>query len=228
MFDVLDERTDEILSNIKNKSLPDFRKVFLEKFAHFIDDVDFLPRNFEKKINLAKTQCEERFDKLDNWFAWSGDPKSPFVLGAANHKAKELVSSLYPTIKIDYEIVDTATFVISSQYFTSFATLFSLIQENSVKHSGYDEQLNITEIFLGEGDKFRIEYSNDVHPSKVCTLKRKITEINENLAGNIIDKAAKDTGSGIYKIKSILDNRIKLRNQMHVLLENNKFGVVGL
>ncbi|PKG85106.1 hypothetical protein CXF85_05735 [Colwellia sp. 75C3] len=226
VFDMLDDKTDLILSKIKNKNLPEFRNILLEKFANFIDNMEFVPRNFEKKINLAKAQCEDRFDKLDNWFAWSGDPKSPFVLGAANHKAKELVSSLYPTIKIDYEIIDTATFIISSPYFTSFATLFSLIQENSVKHCGYDEHLSITESFLGNGDKFYIKYSNDVHPSKVCALKAKIEEINENLAGNIIDKAAKDTGSGIYKIKSILDNRIKLRNQMHVLLENNRFNIV--
>jgi hypothetical protein len=226
IFDILDERTDEILSTIKNKGLPDFRKLLMGKFYDFLDDVEFIPRNLEKKINLAKNQCEERFDKLEDWFAWSGDPRCPFVLGAANHKAKELVSSLYPTVDIDYEVIDTATVIISSPYFTSFVTLFSLIQENSIKHCGYDEQLNVTEVFLGACDKFRIEYSNDVHPSKVGLLKGKIAEINANLAGNIIDKAAKETGSGIYKIKSILDNRIKLKNKMSVLLDSNKFKII--
>lgn len=225
VFYFLDKETDEKLIHIRECEFNKFESNLMNKFIELKNNLKPLPRNFSQKFNLSTTQCGERLTALRTWFDWAGEPNTPFVLGAANLKARELVASLYPSSSINYELTDDSIPLIKSKYFTSFVTLFSLVQENALKHCGLEDSIFITEKFSSiEGDFF-IEYTNNIHKSKLDELQRKVANINENLAGNIVERAARDSGSGIYKIKSILDNRIKVENTMNISVKNNLFTV---
>ena len=50
--------------------------------------------------------------------------------------------------------------------------------------------------------------------------------MNDELSSNNSDKASKDSGSGLFKIKSLLANRVKVKANISVALKQDEYKLI--
>ncbi len=226
IFDSLDVTTLNNFESIRNRDLLDLKNNIDRYFVSVIAEIDLAPRSLIDRLRITKYEINTRINELKQWFDWTLEPSSPFFFGAAYVKANDLVSALYPYSKVMDSNEDMTSILLDGKFFTSFVTIFSLLQENIVRHSGYTSVVYFdNNVYFDEYDVLTIECKNKVKVDDVDILKAKVLEINENLGNNIIDRASHDTGSGIYKIKSILNSKLKVENSISISVEDDFFVV---
>jgi len=225
IFEILDEKTVRSFHIVKKEKIDELQRTIHKLYTDLLDELKICPRALIQKITLSMNMMMEQIVSLREWFDWADEPKHPFIIGAAAEKSKELITSLHPDIKFSNLTMVQNKELIESSYFTSFVSVFSLIYENSIKHCGTHE-VTLEEKLEFNGSGLVMTFSNRVEQSKVSNLLGKIDEINKKLDGDVIGWASRDSGSGIFKVKSILDNKVKVENQMQVSLsKQNKFSV---
>lgn len=223
VFSWMDKSTEEHLLKVRTQHIPELRSKANKLFEDLLKELKATPNVYRKKLSLSKSGVNDRITSMSNWFDWSGEPSTPFNFGAAFEKATKIVESLYPNLNLNKNFKDEFRLLFKPGYFTTLVTIFSLAIENSAKHCGQSSDINLSFYARNRSRKLYIEISNSVCDALICSLENKISSINKDLSNDFGDKAAKDSGSGIFKIKSLLVDRLKLLADIEVGLESNKF-----
>jgi len=214
-FDVMDQTTEKSLQLIREKHIEDLSNQIDLLYKTLNSQFCGAPRKLLQNIKLSKNMMDEQLKELRNWFDWADEPTSSFVLGAAFEKAKELINSLHPNIVFNEAPQLPFTELLDSKNFTPLVTVFSLIYENAVKHSGL-ENVELSEFVQVEGSSVKMRFTNTTKKTNILVVKNQIDSINDRLSGDVTDWASRDSGSGIFKVKSILDYKLKVQNNMWV------------
>ncbi len=223
VFSWMDDYTEKHLYEIRTKHIPALGDVFNSLFDNLVKELDAAPNAYYRKLNLARSELNERLAELKVWFDWSAEPSSPFNFGAVVEKSFQIVSSLYPTTDLKKSFTDTVNILIKPSFFTTLVTIFTLAIENAAKHCGFSHKIDVDVKVSVSDNQLIIQLNNPITQNAYEVMSRKISVINSDLADNFGDRAAHDSGSGIFKVKTLLVDRLKLDADLHIKLESNVF-----
>lgn len=226
VFVWLDDQTESILTELRTVALNELKEKMLLKFDKLLTEVEFAPLAFKQKVSLARSEIAERIDDMSAWFEWAEEPSSPFNFGAVYEKSSELVESLYPSIRINKVFKDDTHILIKPANFTTLVTVLSLAIENSTRHCGLSIELDLSVSIKKCGSSYILEVRNSISKEVFKTLSSRIDVMNDELSSNNSDKASKDTGSGLFKIKSLLANRVKVKANISVALKQDEYKLI--
>ena len=222
-FSWLDDETEKLLEQIKSSHIPNLKSEVIGLYDQYLSSLEAAPFVFKNKISFSKNEIESRLDELSTWFDWVGEPTSPFNFGAVHDKSIEIVHSLYPSMNIRRKYEDQTGFLIKPNLFTTFVTILCLALENAVEHCGNDRHVNISTAITNGSNKLQFSIKNTVSIEQSKNLPSIVKKINEDLSNNFIERAAKESGSGIFKIKTLLVDRMKAEPDMHVSITDKHF-----
>ncbi len=225
VFELLDEKLEVDLKVVRDEKLPELYRAVDEKFASLVGGIDVAPRELIDRVCYARSQFLIRVDDLKKWFDWSSESESTFYLGAAQMNSGNIVSSLYPSTTILRNKIESVNIQFDGRYFTTFTSIFTLIQENAVKHCGSIDKLKFEQKTSFRDDVLIIESKNRVVGSGLIGLPENIKNINDLLDLNNLDRASADSGSGIFKIKRIITSKLKLESDMKISFANGEFSI---
>lgn len=223
VFSILHSRTNEILKNIRQTHITELKEKFEKIFNSFDKSTDKGPHEFRNKIRLAKTGILERIEEVEEWFDWAEEPKNPFNFGATFEKATTIIESLYPSIKFDFQRNINSFILIKPKFFTSLVAIFTLALENAAKHSGLEDGVRVIFKIYENNGNIKIVVRNSISEATKTIIDGKIPGIKGDLKKDVTDKAAKDSGSGIFKIKSLLINKMKINASIDIFRDFDDF-----
>ncbi|WP_342222961.1 hypothetical protein, partial [Yersinia enterocolitica] len=160
--------------------------------------------NINRAISQSKIQLEESIEFLQSWFNWSGTSKTPFALKAAIEKSRLILSKLHPWLEINFSGSLNTQKTFLGKHFTPIVTLLTLIFENVVKHGANRDSTEIIVDINEKNDVIELSFVNKVQEPFNQDELEKFSRINEILDTEYETYSARETGSGIFKIKKIL------------------------
>ncbi|KAB7669750.1 hypothetical protein [Plesiomonas shigelloides] len=223
IFDYLDDKTEECLDYAKNTFIPALRNEMNETLLSAKEEIKI--ENVNRLITQSKNQVDESIDFLQSWFNWSGTSKTSFTFKAAIEKSKLILNKLHPWQSLRLLGDSHIEKFFLGKHFTSIVTLLTLIFENVVKH-GDTSDLSEIDIKIDEKpDSIKLSFHNKVQNPFSSEDAEKFNRINELLDTEYETYSAKETGSGIFKIKKILTLELKCKNQVYITPTSNSFGI---
>lgn len=225
VFEVLDEKLDCDMKKVRDVEIPILRSKVELVFDKLIEAIGMAPRELQDRFGYAKSQFISRVDELKPWFDWSCEPAISFYIGAAQIKSEEIVTSLYPSTTVVIKKIESVILEMEGRFFTSFTSMFTLIQENAVKHSGITRGLVFEQSVYLENNNLIIKSSNNVLFGTDFGLLSKLKDINRQIEINNLDRASEDSGSGIFKIKRIITSKLKLDSDIVTSYVDRKYTI---
>lgn len=223
-FSLIDNQTNNILTEIKKFGLPKLLSTLETRFDKLIAETHATPVAFQKNVNLAKSSTREKVAEMANWFDWSEEPSTSFNFGAVFEKSSQLIESLYPSLNIEKVFEDDTLMLVQPNMFTSFVTILTLALENAARHSGLPAGFKLS-VTVYEKDFLTIEVVNTMSIEAQERAANNVALTNADIESNAVSKAAKVSGSGTYKIKTLLSNRLNLRNKIELKAEEQEFSL---
>jgi hypothetical protein len=217
IFILLDDQTTYFLERIRKYRIPELRNSTDEIFTNFTKSISNAPSQLVKQVSLAHQQS------LSDWFDWGGEAASDFTVASALEQAYSLVESLHPSANFKKELEDCSTHVFDKNEYSSFVSILVLIKENVVKHAGFSLDFSVVDFFKEQSGTLHLKFSNVINSNSKRIAQKKLSKINSNLGGEIIDLASQDSSSGIYKIKLILNYKLNYQSRIKVGVEGNQF-----
>ncbi|HHQ4530946.1 TPA: hypothetical protein ACSP1Y_004803, partial [Aeromonas hydrophila] len=159
--------------------------------------------------------------ELIGWMEWKNETTQPFYIGSSIDSAKEMAQSLHPGVKININISDQLPLLIRGSFFRRFTTIFLILIDNAIIHSGYNNSLNIFfSNITGIENSIIISISNLITPHQLETSKVKTKRIDSLINTNYIDGANEESGSGLFKIKKIITYDLKIKNHISLSISD--------
>ncbi|WP_417439895.1 hypothetical protein [Idiomarina abyssalis] len=221
-FNLLDVKTNRLLQNIKSEKIPALSEEIDQCFDSLIDNIAATPLDFQRRVNLAKSLAKEKIHEIRDWFDWAEEPSTPFNFGAVFEKSIQLIESLYPSINFDKSFDDDTMTLVKPSMFTSFVTMLTLALENAARHSGLQRDLEIS-VKIYEESGLNILISNSMSEQAEIKAIEKISVLKDDIEANAVAKASRVSGSGVYKIKTLLTNRLNLNASLDLIAKDLTF-----
>jgi hypothetical protein len=225
VVDRLDERTETALKEIESLINGQLRTEINDSFSKLAENIKgiFHLEQLNKQIKLSQRETNERIDELITWFSWKNETTQPYVLGASIEAAKEMAISLHPQFKIEIELIDDVTRSLKGETFRRFVTVFLILIDNAVIHSGLPDYLNMSFHIMEDSDgKVLVKSKNFIDKSKVETTIDKSNKINSIINERYILEASEESGSGTFKIKKILSFDINVNNNIEIVIDKTE------
>ncbi len=223
IFNYLDEKTNDCLDYAKNNFIPKLRHEMIDAIQNTRNEIKI--ENINRAISQSKIQLEESIEFLQSWFNWSGTSKTPFALKAAIEKSRLILSKLHPWLEINFSGSLNTQKIFLGKHFTPIVTLLTLIFENVVKHGANRDSTEIIVDINENNDVIELSFVNKVQEPFNQDELEKFSRINEILDTEYETYSARETGSGIFKIKKILSLELKCKNHVHIHPTENSFGI---
>lgn len=230
VIDDLNMQTDIALLKIKELIESTLRSNLDKCFSELLIDISDISRldELNRKIKLAQREVNDKVTELIGWMEWKNETTQPFYIGSSIDSAKEMAQSLHPGVKINISISDQLPWLIRGGVFRRFTTIFLILIDNAIIHSGYNNSLNIFfSNMAGVENSVIISMSNLIAPHQLETSKSKTKRINSLINTNYIDGANEESGSGLFKIKKIITYDLKIKNHisLSILDKSNEYKI---
>lgn len=228
IFLYLDKQANEQIIYAKGNFIDEIEEeMFLEikQLKEKIESEGLEVVSIQRAVSRSKDDLKESFSQLRKWFDWAKQTETNFDLNAALEKASSAVKQYYPWLKLNLIGANTSRSDYLGQHFTDTVMILTLIIENAVKHSNPRDEYTINYSIVENEKSLLIVFNNTLDFELNQDEQDNIKEININLENNIIENSAKDTGSGLYKVKKIINHHLKINNKMNVTYLNKVFSV---
>ncbi|CAI1073988.1 hypothetical protein [Serratia quinivorans] len=226
IFNLLDKETEECMEFAKNEFITALKIKLHTTLGTLKNEIEI--ENLNRAISRSKIQIDESIDILKSWFSWSGVSKTPFDLNAALEKAKLIVKQLHPWIEVNLNgsVNVSKSKKIPGKYFTDFVTMFTLILENVIKHGNHSEKTEVNFSITEDAHALSIGFINTINKKELNYEIEKIDELKNKIENNFLEHSTKESGSGIYKMKKILNHQLNCENRISVFIdEKNNFNI---
>ncbi len=233
IFNDLNKQTDNALIKIKELIESKLRKNFERHFETLHKELKSISKfdDLLKKIRLAQRECNDKVTELVSWMEWKNESSNPFMIGASLTSSLEMAKSLHPGSKVELAIKDSQLpFLIKGDYFRRFTIAFLILIDNAIIHSGITHSSLIISVELNDiqhNDEISISLSNPVNHNNTSKIKYKLSTISNTINDNYIIKANTESGSGLFKIKKIFTDDLKIKNNIEASVcdKNNYYRV---
>lgn len=226
VLDILWERTDENLQEIRHLLLTDVKPQFIDIINNFESDVyKLLGKNKMSEIftaiSLCSTNIQNKIEKIATWFKRSGKTHSDFKLNFLINIICTNVQKSYPlknlTLSGNCDFCET----IKGEYYEHFNDFIRIFVDNMLKHS-INSNIN-SNISIKTFEKhFEMILEND-SPNSDYDIP-----VEDSIYGTRLDgiKLITEGKSGLVKaVKTIKDDLKNDNNQIFFLPTKDKFKV---
>lgn len=213
---LLNLKVDRVLDYIKNEMLikvsEDFDKLFSalnEKLGEFL-----LLEDLNVSIKIAHQEIKKQIEEVAEWMAWKNESTMPFYLRSALQEAEEVARKLNPDS--DFSVVFQGEFTkqIKGQCFRKLVTIFLILFDNAIKHSGLNSNVEIKVGVRINDATLEISFENEFSDVYKEAMIEKVERLTIMLDEGCIEKASGESGSGIFKIKKILKYDLDLGGEV--------------
>lgn len=223
VFNKLDEMTEMCLVDIRGKYISEFKSEIENIFVDFEESIYVISsEDFVKSVKLSKSQMLTRVDEFSTWFDWMKYANMNFTLQVALEKSIEIEKQLHSPLLLDMKLNNRSERVFDGEHFTKFVELFSLIIDNACKHSGFEDSLEIHFDLIEDNNFFTIKARNRLVNFSEAAVSV-IANIADKVNHDFIDGAARDSKSGIYKIKRTFSSDVFTDSRIDVFFEQEFF-----
>lgn len=227
VFTYLDIITSDCLEYARTTFANELEEDYLnciEKLKTSVNDIDIDFLN--KSIAKTRKEISEKIEILIAYFDWLGKSETQFTLGIAIEKAMSVTKELCPWLELQPKVKINSNSLFSGTHFTNIVTVLTLIIENISKHSGAAHTAEYEIIIMEEKDSLQISVINNLYEQlsllEINEIKSKFEQVNSEF----INAATKDSGSGIFKMKKILNHDLNLKTDFIILPTESLFKLV--
>ncbi|EHD2233122.1 TPA: HAMP domain-containing histidine kinase [Vibrio vulnificus] len=228
IIDNLIEITDESLASLKEYIDGAYRSGINQLFDTLKGVVVASRYRFEELtriIRLAQREINEKVDELMDWMEWKNEASQSFLLGSSVDAAKEMILELHPNRQVNIEFQDINKKFIKGEHFRKFVMIFLILIDNAVVHTKEEEVASLSINVDSKDNVIMLTIANKIDPDDNRISVEKIKVINEKINSAYIDDANKESGSGLFKIKKVISNDIKVDNIIELELAGLDFSV---
>ena len=220
--------TNNCLSDVKDKINNTLRCEINSLFDDLKNEVAKSYYTFDeliRKIKLAQREFNEKIDELIDWMAWKNEASQSFYSGSAIGAAKDMILNLHPNRAVNINITDNHQGLIKGEHFRKFVMIYLILMDNAIVHSNKDSVEHINIVVYPKDEGMSIIVSNNINQLDNRITQEKIDYINSKINTVYINDANKESGSGLFKVKKIVSNDIKVKNDISLTLTGELFSV---
>ncbi|MGR5126655.1 tetratricopeptide repeat protein [Photobacterium swingsii] len=220
--------TDNCLSEIKEKFNTKLRDEINTLFDDLKNEVSKSRYKFDeliRKIKLAQREVNEQLDELMEWMAWKNEASQSFYCGSAIEAAKDMILNLHPNRVINVNIIDEHKGLLKGEHFRKFVMIYLILMDNAIVHSRKDSIENIGFHISPKSEGMNIVVTNKIDRLDSSITEEKVADVNSKINTEYINDANKESGSGLFKIKKVISNDIKVKNNISLSLDGELFSV---
>jgi hypothetical protein len=179
--------------------------------------------DFIERITLAKNDLQVTLNEVSEWLAFSNRKGEDFTLEYPIHEARIFVEKIFPRIKISTDInVGEEPVLYDGRGLKSFIKIFIMLIQNAAKYR-HNETESVIFVYISYIEKNVV--LNVSNKADSIDLKA-IDTINSSINNfDITSEANKEKGSGLFKIKKILDIDLKVANKIKISSQKQDFMV---
>lgn len=179
--------------------------------------------DFLERITLVKNDLKTTLNEVSEWLDFSNRKGEDFTLEYPIHDARIFVEKIFPRVNIKTEIkIGEDPIIYDGRGLKSFIKVFIMLIQNATKYRLLDSESRIF-IDISYSDKnVMLKVSNKAKKIDLKAIQRINTSIN---SFDITTEANKEKGSGLFKIKKILDIDLKIENEIKISANNQFFTV---
>ncbi|WP_046174833.1 hypothetical protein [Domibacillus indicus] len=225
LWNITEANLLKVRSYLKNE----FRELLLTEINDFISSIEKI--NFEKNnlLHLSefdqktidlKTDLEYQIEKVSDWFTKEKVIEiDNFPIDLPINIALEFIKSINVNADFNPQFKFETDLQIDGKYLKWFSELFITIFDNILKRSGFRTSFTINlKSYLNENNQLIISCTNplDLPEEEITARKKLLTEkakeielITNHEESDLISRASKEGGSGLYKIVKLLKYDIK-------------------
>jgi hypothetical protein len=220
VFSDLIEKTELNLKLIRTTILVDLKGNLFDILNELHGYINALPEKtkltaLSTAIANCKTNVQTMLDKISRWFIFAPDKKiSEFNITYAIETGIEILNNVYRK-KLNSSIVADFNPNIDGKYFTSFVDVIYILLDNIVKHSQLTyEDIRVAIASKETNSRLVLNISNNLASGfQVDDTIKKMIPIKEDIfKRTITDKFSKEGGSGLLKVKKILQYDMRRKN----------------
>jgi hypothetical protein len=227
VFTNLNEATNFSLNIIHKKIQEELTDNLANAFDKLLSDTQSITTfdELNRKIRLAQVELNEKIKDLLCWLDWKKEASQNFNLCLSIEAAKDMAKSLHPNYSINLNVETSTEFVIKGDAFRKLTTIFLIIIDNAVIHSGQKDEVTINVEIENSSDQTKLTISNKIIIKDPNTLITKIEHINDQINQDYILQANEEQGSGLFKIKKLLTNGLRIENWLEASLKDSIYSV---
>ncbi|EGR2490978.1 GHKL domain-containing protein, partial [Vibrio cholerae] len=225
IIDNLIEITDESLASLKEYIDGDYRSGINQLFDTLKGVVVASRYRFEELTRIIRLAQREINEKVDELMDWKNEASQSFLLGSSVDAAKEMILELHPNRQVNIEFQDINKKFIKGEHFRKFVMIFLILIDNAVVHTKEEEVASLSVNVDSKDNFIMLTIANKIDPDDNRISVEKIKVINEKINLAYIDDANKESGSGLFKIKKVISNDIKVDNIIELELTGLDFSV---
>lgn len=222
-----DESMMDIKENIDTVIKSELNLCF-DKLSKNITQTNYRFDDLNRKIGLAKRELNEKIEHLKEWMAWKNESSQEFSFGSCIKASQEMLENLHPAIEIKCDVYDRTPIIVKGEHFRKFAMVFLILVDNAIIHTEGNPNINVTLNIdtIKDCNKISLLIKNKIIANKNSNTLKSIDIIKQKINSSYINDANKESGSGLFKVKKILTQDIKIDNNIELYLESGYFNVL--
>jgi hypothetical protein len=228
VFANLNSATNESLELIHKKIQEELSVNLIAAFEELVANTQRISKfdELNRKIRLAQVELSEKLSELISWLDWKKEASQNFEFNLSIEAAKDMAESLHPNYPIKLNIENSINDLIKGEAFRKFTTIFLILIDNAVIHSGQKGEVSINvEIENMKSGRTKLIVTNAIQTEDVNNLMCKVTDINKKVNQDYILQANEEKGSGLFKIKKLLTNGLYIDNWMEIFQKESIYGI---
>ncbi|MBC2853535.1 hypothetical protein [Cetobacterium sp. 2G large] len=218
------ERTAINLINVQKNLLLKIQPQFVEILNWSLKEVSTLQglnvSELKSKVISGRQSIQNEINKISMWFNLSAKNR------IGNYDSDILKKLLNHSIRCNLKVDDEEMLMFKGETLNSiFHILFNLCH-NAVSHSGREDILCNLKITKDE-DNVILCLKNKLHidlekaQNEISNIRLKLNSPNQK-------KISNEGGTGFYKIKNILDNTLKIKNDINIYISDKEEFIVDI
>ena len=219
LFDYFDDITNKCLDTARTSFIDSIENEYKECLSKLKEtlrnndvDVDWINRS----IASARIELESKIVALKSYFDWIGKTDTSFSMDIAFEKAIDVIKEMNPWADLDVKLDITCTRALKGEHFYSMVSIFTMLIENITK---YVDGICSFEVNIHEkNSNVEIEFINERTQN---FNKNKVDQISFKINSKYIEGSLKENGSGLYKIKRILNHDMRVINEIIINTDDN-------
>lgn len=212
VFDMLWEKTEKNLANIRSKIGIELKDKFNNAFNNLqqsINSLDLLDKSeLNAKIASAKTTTQYELDKIASWFTRGKTSESTdYNLDLPIDISLEMIKNIYTNKTLIIEDRQISEKMLKGKTLKSFVDICFILFDNIIKHNHLKENYpKVNVIFIEKNDFLYMTFINEVDSSVNIekgnnSLESKRKDLLDDKA---LERVSKEGGTGLFKVKKII------------------------
>lgn len=221
---LLNFKVDWVLEYIKEEMLGQVAIEFDHLFVKFFDSLDgtLMTENLSRSIRVAQQEVKKQIEELSGWMAWKNESSKPFFIASALREAEEVAKKLHPGFSFKLIENERVSSQLKGEFFRKFVTIFLILIDNAIKHSGLKGLVEINVSFKNQSGHLEIYFENKFSKDYRELMIEKVERLTIMLEEGCIEKASGESGSGIFKIKKILKYDLDLGDDVCPVVDEER------